>query len=130
MKPEEYPTAHQLAKKLLEMPDLILILPMPVFDGGGDMMALPVDCRQTKIGDRDVIVIQPLREPEAPPRVVANNVDTTDDHLVRCANCLWSGEKRKVLPLAEAPGLGERLDEGAEVPAGECPQCKAFCYFI
>lgn len=67
MSPEEYPTAHQLAKKLLEGPDWTVILPRPVFDMPGGWMALPVDVRQDQIEGRDVIVLTPMKDPAETP---------------------------------------------------------------
>ena len=64
MHPDQYPTAHQLAKKLLEGPDHIVVLPRPVFDMPGQWMVLPVDTRPDKIEDRDVIVLTAMKDPE------------------------------------------------------------------
>jgi hypothetical protein len=120
MKPEQFPTAHQLAKKLLEGPDWTVILPRPLFDTPGAWMALPVDVCQHKIGERDVILLTLMKETKPEEK----------DPQVGCDNCQWTGPASAALPLENAPGLGERLDPGAEVPAGECPECKAFCYLI
>lgn len=42
-----------------------------------------------------------------------------------CDNCeaLWPFER-----LEDIADLGERLDAGGIVPAGECPVCGALCY--
>lgn len=170
MKPEEYPTSHALAKQMLEMPDLIAVLPVP--ESGGAMRALPVDCWQTKIGDRDVIVLQPPRgsvvpQASAPMKLrveitaeFANSGISDEDiptlveeamglaiqslpgsrpgfkvrvvptRAACCANCGTVHNQQDLLPLAQAPGLAERLTPGDEVPAGECSACRAFCYFI
>lgn len=49
---------------------------------------------------------------------------------VRCDNCDWTGdsEDETVKTLVQVHHLGERLDPGSEVPAGECPECGAFVY--
>ena len=53
-----------------------------------------------------------------------------DTRPTRCANCNTVHLQQELLPLDQAPDLGERLTPGDEVPAGECPKCRAFCYFI
>ena len=45
-----------------------------------------------------------------------------------CDNCNWKG--RPKIGLDDIPRLTERLDEGGEVPSGECPKCGALCYKI
>ncbi|MEI8198047.1 MAG: hypothetical protein WCI73_19305 [Phycisphaerae bacterium] len=42
-----------------------------------------------------------------------------------CDNCPWIGRMREVNPIHN---LGERIEPGGEVPAGECPQCGALAY--
>jgi hypothetical protein len=49
---------------------------------------------------------------------------------VVCGNCEWKGTEQEVYSLEFAPRLGERLTAGDEVPAGECPACRAFCYLV
>ena len=50
---------------------------------------------------------------------------------VRCGNCQWQGDEEAVeRTLVQVHHLGERLDPGDEVPAGECPECGAFAYLI
>ncbi|HEV8177677.1 MAG TPA: hypothetical protein VGP44_08320 [Gemmatimonadales bacterium] len=47
--------------------------------------------------------------------------------LTECDNC------RRRCPegeLIEPSHLWERLDPGAEVPAGECPECGALAYLV
>jgi hypothetical protein len=47
--------------------------------------------------------------------------------LTRCDNC---GAERFDRDLQEVQRLGERLEPGGEVPAGECPDCGALCYLV
>lgn len=46
--------------------------------------------------------------------------------ISQCGNCDWKGEPD--ITLAEIPDLAQRLDVGATVPSGECPECSALCY--
>lgn len=62
MKPETYPTAHQLAKQLLEGPDHITIIPWPMFDMPGQSLALPVQVNARTVEGRDVIMLTPFME--------------------------------------------------------------------
>ena len=57
-------------------------------------------------------------------------VRADDTRPTRCANCSTMHLMQDLIPLQHAPDLGERLTPGDEVPAGECPVCRAFCYFI
>lgn len=43
----------------------------------------------------------------------------------RCDNCSWTGHMIQTNPIRDA---FLRLDAGAEVPAGECPDCGAPAY--
>lgn len=46
-----------------------------------------------------------------------------------CANCGWTGDESALATTIEdCPDLGERLDAGSTVPAGECPECGCFAY--
>lgn len=46
-----------------------------------------------------------------------------------CDNCEYAtDEGSHIIPLSDCEGLGERLDPGSVVPAGECPVCKSFMY--
>ena len=48
---------------------------------------------------------------------------------IACGNCDWRGQAMDIgVPLYRCTGLGERLDPGGEVPAGDCPRCKGFAY--
>ncbi len=49
---------------------------------------------------------------------------------VRCDNCDWEGETsdQGFTILEGCINLAERLDPGGEVPAGDCPECRCFCY--
>lgn len=52
-----------------------------------------------------------------------------DADKVYCNNCEWKGDFNEMSkPLGEMPDLSERLEPGEETPAGECPECGAFCY--
>lgn len=46
----------------------------------------------------------------------------------RCDNCEQTSSY--YTPLQEVEALAERLDPGAIVPAGECPECETFCYLV
>jgi len=50
---------------------------------------------------------------------------------VKCGNCGWTGYDgdEGMDALAHCKALGERLDPGSVVPAGECEQCGAFVYY-
>ena len=62
--------------------------------------------------------------------------------IVECDNCGWRREWNEdeeydpdvacnqLIPLLYVHDLGERLDPGSVVPAGECPLCGAFAYII
>jgi len=56
--------------------------------------------------------------------------DTTP-RPVKCADCGWTGndEDENVKGLRYCADLGERLDPGCTVPAGECVECGAFVYY-
>lgn len=47
-----------------------------------------------------------------------------------CNNCDWKGTAENVTPLNECEDLTERLEPGCEVPLGDCPVCRAFCYIM
>lgn len=51
---------------------------------------------------------------------------------VQCGNCDWIGDHdaEGFTPFVECCDLYERLSPGAEVPAGDCPECRAFCYLV
>jgi hypothetical protein len=48
-----------------------------------------------------------------------------DDALAVCDNCLL---RCAVSALDSIVDLGQRLDAGGEVPAGQCPACGALAY--
>lgn len=71
--------------------------------------------------------------------------DTDAPRPVRCDNCDWEGDESNFpdnydeleheqiegqygKPLWLVHHLNSRLDEGSEVPVGECPDCQCFCY--
>lgn len=44
-------------------------------------------------------------------------------------NCNWTGDEAELAtPLDMTPDLNIRLDVGATVPVGECPECGALAY--
>jgi hypothetical protein len=46
-----------------------------------------------------------------------------------CDACDWTGDESELATsLGDCPDLGERLDVGSVVPAGECPECGCFAY--
>ena len=47
-----------------------------------------------------------------------------------CDSCGWKGPMAETKPWFESDRFVERMDVGQEVPAGECPQCGAWCYII
>ena len=49
---------------------------------------------------------------------------------VECDDCGWTGAASDLArQLADVPKLGERLDVGGLVPAGEC-KCGALCFAV
>ena len=56
--------------------------------------------------------------------------DENTKRPVKCADCGWTGHDDKGMKaLRYCDALGERLDPGCVVPAGECDECGAFVYF-
>lgn len=52
-----------------------------------------------------------------------------DNLKVKCDDCGWEGTQDDLdTPLGDLKFIGERLDPGSEVPAGECPECRALAY--
>lgn len=49
---------------------------------------------------------------------------------VVCGSCAWDGPEPIMIPLEQCRHLNDRLTPGDEVPAGECPECFAFCYLV
>ena len=56
---------------------------------------------------------------------------------VECGNCGWEGDvdlesdepdQDGFTPLWCCCDLTERLEPGSEVPVGDCPECRCFCY--
>lgn len=47
-----------------------------------------------------------------------------------CDNCGAIAKAQNLIPLEEVKDLNDRLDEGGEVPAGECKKCGALSYVI
>lgn len=43
-----------------------------------------------------------------------------------CGNCHWVG--KNYIPLSQITNLHQRLEPDGIVPAGDCPECGAFCY--
>jgi hypothetical protein len=50
--------------------------------------------------------------------------------LTRCDSCGARRVISKIVQLEDMQSLTIRLDLGGEVPAGECPDCGAFCYLV
>ena len=48
---------------------------------------------------------------------------------IRCDNCGGRFLVHQIIPLEEVRDLADRLDPGSVVPAGECRECGALCYF-
>ena len=59
MKPEDYPTTHQIARRLLEMPDVVLIFPMPIPEMQ-QTLALPVDLLEQNINGVPCVQLIPM----------------------------------------------------------------------
>lgn len=51
------------------------------------------------------------------------------DRACICANCGMAWRQSQLRPLAQIQDLCCRLDEGSEVPAGECGACGCFAYY-
>lgn len=51
---------------------------------------------------------------------------------VKCNNCDWEGDDSDdgFTELGLCSDLYERLAPGEEIPAGDCPECRAFCYIV
>ena len=50
---------------------------------------------------------------------------------VKCDNCDWEDRAAAMPKTWEMmSNLHERVEPGGEVPAGECPKCKALCYVV
>lgn len=49
------------------------------------------------------------------------------DKRIECDNCDWKGLQSDA---AEAEDIWQRVDPGAEFPAGECPKCGALAYIV
>lgn len=64
------------------------------------------------------------------------NVSAPFDQKCSCSNCGWEGlTSQLATQLEDCEDLGNRLEPGGEVPAGECPTCeardwRAFCYLV
>lgn len=56
---------------------------------------------------------------------------TINKEPCECGNCDWTGTLADIqIDLEHAPNLAERLNAGATVPAGECPECGCFAYLV
>jgi hypothetical protein len=60
MKPNQYPTTHEIARQLLAKEDVIAVLPMPVFDMPGQMRAEPLMVRNAEIDGRKCMIFCPI----------------------------------------------------------------------
>lgn len=58
-------------------------------------------------------------------------MSNTTPRPVKCGNCAWTGYDgdEGMDDLTHCKALGERLDPGCTVPAGECVECGAFVYY-
>ena len=52
-------------------------------------------------------------------------LDLNDDPSVACDNCEWVGRDSE---LSEIKSFSLRVEDGGEVPAGECPDCGSLAY--
>jgi hypothetical protein len=55
----KFKTAHQLARDLLAGPDLIVVLPTPMFDMPGCFSAFPVRAETIKVEETEAVAIMP-----------------------------------------------------------------------
>lgn len=56
-------------------------------------------------------------------------MESGDSVKVKCDDCGWEGAEVDLqTPLGDLKCIGERLSPGSEVPAGECPECRALAY--
>jgi len=55
--PEGYETTHQVAKRLLDGPDVIMVLAAPVFDSPGDCIAVPLEVSYHEVNGVDCAVV-------------------------------------------------------------------------
>lgn len=56
-------------------------------------------------------------------------MQSSDNLKVKCGDCGWEGVDADLhTQLGDLECIGERLDPGSEVPAGECPECRALAY--
>ena len=55
--------------------------------------------------------------------------DEPETPNIECDNCSGKYRIDQIVALEEVEHLAERLDPGGIVPAGECPNCGAFCYY-
>jgi hypothetical protein len=46
---------------------------------------------------------------------------------VECGNCKWTGDAGDVEPYRD---FWSRAEVGSDIPAGDCPDCGAFCYLV
>lgn len=49
---------------------------------------------------------------------------------VKCPMCRETMPIEEITPLRLVRGLGERLDAGSEVPAGQCKHCESLVYVV
>jgi len=63
----------------------------------------------------------------ATPERDADRERSEQEPMTACDNC---GHQWRQSDLEEPKDIWQRLDPGAEVPAGECPACGALCYLI
>lgn len=51
----------------------------------------------------------------------------SSETIVLCTNCSWVGNDDECKPIKD---LGQRVNAGEQMPAGECPECGALAYNI
>ena len=70
----KFKTAHQLARELLAGPDIMVVMPTPVFDMPGRFTAFPVKVEKIQVQGIDAVAILPdldkLEDAEEPPITV------------------------------------------------------------
>lgn len=65
----EYKTSHQLAQELLALPDVKVIVPTPVFDVPGGMIAWPATAEVVSVEGQTCVAIRPVTSNEKAPQV-------------------------------------------------------------
>lgn len=61
------------------------------------------------------------------PLDVLKPCDHDEDPRVECGDCDWAGKESETKEIQD---LGQRVDAGAEFPAGACPECGSLAWII